>query len=339
MTSKTKPTDPYAKAGVNIKKGNELVESIKASVNRTHDRRVLGGIGGFAGLFQLGSRYKNPILVGCTDGVGTKVALSQAHNTMHLIGQDLVAMCVNDMVTCGAEPLFFLDYFAASKLEPKSTAKIIKGIANACEKSSCALLGGETAEMPGHYAKDNFDLAGFSVGVVEKTKLIDGKSIKSGHILLGVESSGPHSNGYSLIRSILKKHTAPDSIMRTLLKPTHLYPTPILELIKKTNVKGMAHITGGGLTENIPRILKKGLIADVNLSSWKFPKAFQWLQEKGKISQSDMLRIFNCGIGMVCILDKVEVEKAKKILSRHKLRTFEVGSIVKGSLKEQIQYN
>ena len=301
MTSKTKPTDPYAKAGVNIQKGNELVESIKASVNRTHDRRVLGGIGGFAGLFQLGSRYKNPILVGCTDGVGTKVALSQAHNTMHLIGQDLVAMCVNDMVTCGAEPLFFLDYFAASKLEPKSTAKIVKGIANACEKSSCALLGGETAEMPGHYAKDNFDLAGFSVGVVEKTKLIDGKGIKSGHVLLGVESSGPHSNGYSLIRSILKKHTAPDSIMRTLLKPTHLYPTPILELIKKTNVKGMAHITGGGLTENIPRILKKGLIADVNLSSWKFPKAFQWLQEKGKISQSDMLRIFNCGIGMVCI--------------------------------------
>lgn len=339
MTSKTKPTDPYAKAGVNIKKGNELVESIKASVNRTHDHRVLGGIGGFAGLFQLGSKYKNPILVGCTDGVGTKVALSQAHNTIHLIGQDLVAMCVNDMVTCGAEPLFFLDYFAASKLEPKSTAKIIKGIANACEKSSCALLGGETAEMPGHYAKDNFDLAGFSVGVVEKTKLIDGKGIKSGHVLLGVESSGPHSNGYSLIRSILKKHTAPDSIMRTLLKPTHLYPATILELIKKTNVKGMAHITGGGLTENIPRILKKGLIADVNLSSWKFPKAFQWLQEKGKISQSDMLRIFNCGIGMVCILDKAEVEKAKKILSRHKLRTFEVGSIVKGSLKEQIQYN
>ena len=339
MTSKTKPTDPYAKAGVNIEKGNELVESIKASVNRTHDRRVLGGIGGFAGLFQLGSKYKNPILVGCTDGVGTKVALSQAHNTMHLIGQDLVAMCVNDMVTCGAEPLFFLDYFAASKLEPKSTAKIVKGIASACEKSSCALLGGETAEMPGHYAKDNFDLAGFSVGVVEKTKLIDGKSIKSGHVLLGVESSGPHSNGYSLIRSILKKHRASDPIMRTLLKPTHLYPTPILELIKKTNVKGMAHITGGGLTENIPRILKKGLIADVNLSSWKFPKAFQWLQEKGKISQSDMLRIFNCGIGMVCILDKAEVEKAKKVLSAHKLRTFEIGSIIKGSLKEQIQYN
>ena len=339
MTSKTKPTDPYAKAGVNIETGNELVESIKASVNATHDRRVLGGIGGFAGLFQLGSKYKNPILVGCTDGVGTKVALSQAHNKTHLIGQDLVAMCVNDMVTCGADPLFFLDYFAASKLDPKSTAQIVKGIAKACMKSNCALLGGETAEMPGHYAKNNFDLAGFSVGVVEKKELIDGKGIKPGHVLLGIESSGPHSNGYSLIRAILKKHKAPDSIMRTLLKPTHLYPAPVLELIKKINVKGMAHITGGGLTENIPRILKKDLIANVELSSWKFPKAFLWLQEKGKISTEDMLRIFNCGIGMVCILNKKEVSKAQKILSSYKLRSFEIGSITKGNLEGRIQYN
>ena len=339
MTTKTKPTDPYAKAGVNIEKGNELVHSIKASVNKTHDRRVLGGIGGFAGLFQLGSKYKNPVLVGCTDGVGTKVALSQAHDKTHLTGQDLVAMCVNDMVTCGAEPLFFLDYFAASKLEPKSTAKIVKGIANACKKSNCALLGGETAEMPGHYAKNNFDLAGFSVGVVEKENVIDGKKIKSGHILLGVESSGPHSNGYSLIRSILKKHKAPKAIMQVLLKPTHLYPAPVLELIKKTNVKGMAHITGGGLTENIPRILRKGLVADIDLSTWKFPKAFLWLQEKGKISTSDMLRIFNCGIGMVCVLDKKEILKAQKILSAHKLRSFEIGKIIKGSLHERIQYN
>ena len=338
MTSKTKPTDPYANAGVNIKKGNELVESIKASVNATHDPRVLGGIGGFAGLFQLGSKYKNPVLVGCTDGVGTKVALSQAHNKIHLIGQDLVAMCVNDMITCGAEPLFFLDYFAASKLEPKVTAKIVKGIANACKKSNCALLGGETAEMPGHYVKDNFDLAGFSVGVVEKKSLINGKDIKPGHILLGIESSGPHSNGYSLIRSVLKKHKAPDSIMRVLLKPTLLYTGPVLELIKKTNVKGMAHITGGGLTENIPRILKKGLVAKIDLSTWNFPKAFQWLQAKGKISQSDMLRIFNCGIGMVCVLDKADVPKAQKILSAHKLRSYEIGCITKGDLKEQIHY-
>ena len=333
MTSKTKPMDPYAKAGVNIVKGNELVKSIKASVNATHDKRVLGGIGGFAGLFQLGTKYKNPILVGCTDGVGTKVALSQRHNKLHLTGQDLVAMCVNDMITCGAEPLFFLDYFATSKLEPKSTAKIVKGIAKACKKSNCALLGGETAEMPGHYLKNNFDLAGFSVGVLEKTKLIDGKSIKPGNILLGIESSGPHSNGYSLIRSIIKKHKAPDSILQALLKPTHLYPAPILELIKKINVKGIAHITGGGLTENIPRILRSGLVAKVNLLSWKFPKVFKWLQEKGEISQADMLRIFNCGIGMVCIIDHTDLAKAQKVLSNHKLRTFEIGSIIKGNLK------
>ena len=340
MTSKTKPTDPYAKAGVNIEKGNELVKSIKASVNATHDKRVLGGIGGFAGLFELGSKYKNPVLVGCTDGVGTKVALSQTHNKIHLIGQDLVAMCVNDMITCGAEPLFFLDYFAASKLEPKSTAKIVKGIAKACKKSNCALLGGETAEMPGHYAKNNFDLAGFSVGVVEKSRLIDGKSIKSGNILLGIESSGPHSNGFSLIRSIIKKHQPPDSILQVLLKPTHLYNLPILELIKKINVKGMAHITGGGLTENIPRILRGELVANVNLSSWQLPKAFKWLQEKGRISQAEMLRIFNCGIGMVCIIDQADLLKAQKVLSNHKLRTFEIGSIVKGNYKEkeQIQY-
>ena len=338
MTSKTKPTDPYAKAGVNIEKGNKLVKSIKASVNATHDKRVLGGIGGFAGLFQLGSKYKNPILVGCTDGVGTKVSLSQAHNKIHLTGQDLVAMCVNDMITCGAEPLFFLDYFAASKLEPRSTAKIVKGIAKACKKSNCALLGGETAEMPGHYAKNNFDLAGFSVGVVEKSRLIDGKSIKPGNILLGIESSGPHSNGYSLIRSIIKKHQPPDSILQALLKPTHLYTLPILELIKKINVKGMAHITGGGLTENIPRILKSELVANVNLSSWQLPKAFKWLQEKGRISQAEMLRIFNCGIGMVCIIDQADLVKAQNVLSNHKLRTFEIGSIIKGNLKEQIQY-
>ena len=338
MTSKTKPTDPYAKAGVNIEKGNELVKSIKASVNATHDKRVLGGIGGFAGLFQLGSKYKNPVLVGCTDGVGTKVALSQTHNKIHRIGQDLVAMCVNDMITCGAEPLFFLDYFAASKLEPKSTAKIVKGIAKACKKSNCALLGGETAEMPGHYAKNNFDLAGFSVGVVEKSRLIDGKSIKSGNILLGIESSGPHSNGFSLIRSIIKKHQPPDAILQVLLKPTHLYNLPILELIKKINVKGMAHITGGGLTENIPRILRGELVANVNLSSWQLPKAFKWLQEKGRISQAEMLRIFNCGIGMVCIIDQADLLKAQKVLSNHKLRTFEIGSIIKGNFKEQIQY-
>ena len=261
MTNKLKPTDPYAAAGVNIEAGNTFVDSIKKSVNATHDKRVLGGIGGFAGLFQLGGKYKNPVLVGCTDGVGTKVALSQANNKTDSIGQDLVAMCVNDMVTCGAEPLFFLDYFAASKLVPKSHAQIVKSIAKACKLSNCALLGGETAEMPGHYVGNNYDLAGFSVGVVEKAKLIDGKKIKAGQVLLAIESSGPHSNGYSLIRSIVKRKKPPQSIVNALLKPTHLYPTAIKELTSKIDVKGMAHITGGGLTENIPRIQRHALDA------------------------------------------------------------------------------
>ena len=338
MTNKLKPTDPYAAAGVNIEAGNTFVESIKKSVNATHDKRVLGGIGGFAGLFQLGNKYKNPVLVGCTDGVGTKVALSQSNNKANLIGQDLVAMCVNDMVTCGAEPLFFLDYFAASKLEPKSHAQIVKSIAKACMLSNCALLGGETAEMPGHYVGKNYDLAGFSVGVVEKSKLIDGKKIKSGQVLLGIESSGPHSNGYSLIRAIVKKKKPPQSIVNALLKPTHLYPTAIKELTKKIDVKGMAHITGGGLTENIPRILKNGLLAKIDLGAWKFPKIFQWLQDSGKISQMDMLKIFNCGVGMVCVLDSKDVIKAQKILKTNGFKSFFIGSINKSKSDSKIEY-
>jgi len=338
MTNKLKPIDPYAAAGVDIEIGNALIESIKDSVNATHDKRVLGGIGGFAGLFELGNKYKNPVLVGCTDGVGTKVALSQANNKISSIGQDLVAMCVNDMVTCGADPLFFLDYFAASKLEPKSTAKIIKGIANACKLSNCALLGGETAEMPGHYAGENFDLAGFSVGVVEKSQLIDGKKIKAGQVLLAIESSGPHSNGYSLIRAIIKKKKPSQSIVNALLKPTHLYPSAIKELIKKIDVKGMAHITGGGLTENIPRIIKKGMLAEINLSSWKFPKIFQWLQDSGKISQMDMLRIFNCGVGMICVLDQKDISKAQAILKGYKFKSFPIGLIKKSNSPTQIEF-
>ena len=253
-------------------------------------------------------------------------------------GQDLVAMCVNDMVTCGAEPLFFLDYFAASKLEPKSHAQIVKSIAKACSLSSCALLGGETAEMPGHYVGKNYDLAGFSVGVVEKSKLIDGKKIKSGQVLLGIESSGPHSNGYSLIRAIVKKKKPPQSIVNALLKPTHLYPTAIKELTKKIDVKGISHITDGGLTENIPRILKNGLLAKIDLGAWKFPKIFQWLQDSGKISQMDMLKIFNCGVGMVCVLDPKDVIKAQKILKTNGFKSFLIGSINKSKSDSKIEY-
>ena len=335
MTSKTKPTDPYAKAGVNIEKGNELVESIKASVNATHDRRVLGGIGGFAGLFQLGSKYKNPVLVGCTDGVGTKVALSQAYNKTHLTGQDLVAMCVNDMVTCGAKPLFFLDYFAASKLEPKVTAKIVKGIANACKKSNCALLGGETAEMPGHYAKDNFDLAGFSVGVVEKTSLIDGKGIKPGHVLLGIESSGPHSNGYSLIRKVLEiTGTDPstyelggEKLIDLLMAPTKIYVKSLLDLISQSPVHAIAHITGGGLLENIPRVLPENATAVIDTNAWQRPIVFDWLQEQGNIDALEMYRTLNCGVGMVICVPADAEQKTLDILRSNGEHAFVLGTI------------
>ena len=233
MTNKSNPNDPYAKAGVNIDDGNTLIKLIKSSVNDTHNKSVMGGIGGFAGLYELNHQLKKPMLVACTDGVGTKVSLSKKYNTLGSVGQDLVAMCVNDMASCGATPLFFLDYFASSKLELKETATIIKGIAKACKKTNMALLGGETAEMPGHYTKGNFDLAGFAVGVVDKSKIISGKKIKTNHVILGIESSGPHSNGYSLIRKILSRHKPPSSVLKTLLKPTYLYTSLVNDVVKK----------------------------------------------------------------------------------------------------------
>ena len=340
MTNKSNPNDPYAKAGVNIDDGNALVKLIKSSVNATHNKSVIGGIGGFAGLYELNHQLKKPTLVACTDGVGTKVTLSKKYNTLGSVGQDLVAMCVNDMASCGATPLFFLDYFASSKLELKETATIIKGIAKACKKTNMALLGGETAEMPGHYTKGNFDLAGFAVGVVDKSKIISGKKIKNNHIILGIESSGPHSNGYSLIRKILSRHKPSPSVLKTLLKPTHLY-TPLVNDVVKKNIKvsGIANITGGGITENIPRIIPKHLAADIDLNGWKFPKAFQWLQEKGKISNEDMLRIFNCGIGLAIILPLSEVKSLKNLASKYKFKTHRIGKIVKRTQGELTYLN
>jgi len=340
MTSKSNPNDPYAKAGVNIDDGNALVKLIKSSVNATHNRSVMGGIGGFAGLYELNHQLKKPTLVACTDGVGTKVTLSKKYNTLGSVGQDLVAMCVNDMAACGATPLFFLDYFASSKLELKETAKIIKGVAKACKKTNMALLGGETAEMPGHYTKGNFDLAGFAVGVVDKSKIISGKKIKTNHVILGIESSGPHSNGYSLIRKILSRHKPPSSVLKTLLKPTHLYTSLVNDVVKKNiEVSGIANITGGGITENIPRIIPKHLAADIDLNGWKFPRAFQWLQEKGKISNEDMLRIFNCGIGLAIILPLSEVKLLKNLASKYKFKTHQIGKIVKRTQGELTYLN
>ena len=329
MTNKSNSNDPYAKAGVNIDDGNALIKLIKSSVNATHNKSVMGSIGGFAGLYELNHRLKKPTLVACTDGVGTKVTLSKKYNTLGSVGQDLVAMCVNDMASCGATPLFFLDYFASSKLELKETATIIKGIAKACKKTNMALLGGETAEMPGHYTKGNFDLAGFAVGVVDKSKIISGKKIKTNHVILGIESSGPHSNGYSLIRKILSLHKPPPSVLKTLLKPTYLYTSLVNDVVKKNvKVSGIANITGGGITENIPRIIPKHHAADIDLNGWKFPKAFQWLKEKGKISNEDMLRIFNCGIGLAIILPLSEVKLLKNLTSKYKFKTHQIGKIV-----------
>ncbi len=340
MTNKSNPNDPYAKAGVNIDDGNALIKLIKSSVNATHNKSVMGGIGGFAGLYELNHQLNKPTLVACTDGVGTKVTLSKKYNTLGSVGQDLVAMCVNDMASCGATPLFFLDYFASSKLELMETATVIKGIAKACKKTNMALLGGETAEMPGHYTKGNFDLAGFAVGLVDKSKIISGKKIKTNHVILGIESSGPHSNGYSLIRKILSRHKPPSSVLKMLLKPTHLYTSLVSDVVKKNiKVSGIANITGGGITENIPRIIPKHLAADIDLNGWKFPKAFQWLQEKGKISNEDMLRIFNCGIGLAIILPLSEVKSLENLASKYKFKTHRIGKIVKRTQGELTYLN
>ena len=329
MTKKRNTTDAYAKAGVDINAGNELVKKISASVKETHNPNVIKNFGGFAGLYKIPNNLKSPMLVACTDGVGTKVALAQQYNKLQDIGQDLVAMCINDMVTMGAKPLYFLDYYATSKLEVNEAALVIKSIAKACKKINCALLGGETAEMPGHYRKGQFDLAGFATGIVEKDKVIDGKRIKPGYSIIALESSGPHSNGYSLIRKILKKHMPSKQILNSLLAPTLLYPTLLEKIIRRDLVAGMANITGGGLTENIPRAFSEKLMASIDLSTWRLPVCFQWLQEKGRLTNDEILRTFNCGIGMVLFINPVFEERVLSILKKEHLYAFKIGQILK----------
>ncbi len=272
MTKDILENDPYKKAGVDIEAGDLLVKKIKKIVKRTHINGVLGGIGGFAGMFELSKSYKNPVLVACTDGVGTKVNLAAQNNNLNIIGQDLVAMCVNDMITCGASPLFFLDYYGTSKLKIDEAAIIIESISNACIESNCALLGGETAEMPNHYKGRNFDLAGFSVGCVDKDKIIDGSDISEDDDLIGINSSGPHSNGYSLIRKIINESNEEDNqkkeIIDQALKPTFLYPKLITNILDEFKLNGMAHITGGGITENVPRIIPKNLSVEIYKNSY-----------------------------------------------------------------------
>ena len=323
--------DPYKKAGVDIKAGNDLVNKIKGDVAKTFDKNVLGDIGSFSGFYSLPKGFKNPVLGACTDGVGTKVALAQSNSSLGTIGQDLVAMCVNDMVTSGAQPLFFLDYYATSKLNVTETASVIKGIAKACKKSNCSLIGGETAEMPNHYVGKNFDLAGFSVGIVEKRLIIDTLNVKKNHLIVGIESSGAHSNGFSLINKLIKElrsKSERERLIKLALKPTHLYTAVILDLLKKVKVKSIANITGGGLLENIPRSIPKNLSSEIYLDNWKLPTLFRTLQGLGNIQINDMLRIFNCGIGMTVIIDPKDLNTTMKVISQHKFKSYMIGKVV-----------
>ncbi len=308
----------YRDAGVDIDAGDQLVENIKPYAKRTMRPEVLSGIGGFGGLVEISKKYKEPVLVSGTDGVGTKLKLAFELNRHDTVGIDLVAMSVNDILVQGAEPLFFLDYFACGKLDVAAATEVIKGIAKGCEDSGCALIGGETAEMPGMYPVGEYDLAGFAVGVVEKSKIITGDTIVPGDVVLGLASNGAHSNGYSLVRKIIER-SAPDldaafdgerSLADCIMAPTRLYVKPLLALMQAINVKGMAHITGGGITENVPRVLPANVVADIDAASWQMPKLFRWLQEGGNVEAQEMYRTFNCGIGMVVVVAAADADAA-----------------------------
>jgi phosphoribosylformylglycinamidine cyclo-ligase len=326
----------YKSAGVDIEAGSELVERIKPIAARTRTAGVLAGLGGFGSLFELPlDRYKNPILVSGTDGVGTKLKLAIESGIHNTVGIDLVAMCVNDIIVQGAEPLFFLDYFATGKLNVDTAAAVIEGIGAGCELAGAALVGGETAEMPGMYADGEYDLAGFCVGIVEKSKVIDGSKVRAGDKLIGIASSGPHSNGYSLIRKILEhsKATLSDSfegntLGKVLLEPTRIYVKPLLSLIEQVPVHGLAHITGGGITENLPRVLPKGISAHIKLTAWEFPAIFKWLQQQGKVSQADILTTFNCGVGMIVVVPAEEENAALRTLEKLGETAFPIGELV-----------
>jgi phosphoribosylformylglycinamidine cyclo-ligase len=324
----------YRDAGVDIEAGDALVEQIKPFAKRTMRPEVLGGIGGFGSLFAVPQKFKEPILVSGTDGVGTKLKLAFELNKHDTVGIDLVAMSVNDILVQGAEPLFFLDYFACGKLEVGVAAQVIKGIAEGCEQSGCALVGGETAEMPGMYPAGEYDLAGFAVGCADKSKLIDGTTIAAGDVVLGLASSGAHSNGYSLIRKLIEKSGIDfesdfhgRKFKDVVMEPTRIYVKSLLKLIEALPVKGMAHITGGGITENIPRVLPAGLTAEIRADGWQLPPLFQWLQAQGNIVPSELYKTFNCGIGMAVIVAKEHAAQAKQLLEASGETVFEIGHI------------
>ena len=325
----------YRDAGVDIDAGDQLVENIKPFAKRTLRPEVLGGLGGFGALVEISKKYQNPVLVSGTDGVGTKLKLAFEWDIHHTVGIDLVAMSVNDILVQGAEPLFFLDYFACGKLDVARATDVIKGIAEGCEQSGCALIGGETAEMPGMYPEGEYDLAGFAVGVVEKSKVINGRSIRPGDVVLGLASNGAHSNGYSLIRKIIERSN-PDldaefdggqTLRQAVIAPTRLYVKPILAALEKFEIKGMAHITGGGLTENIPRVLPENCVAQIDAQSWPLPKLFQWLQQAGNVERQEMYRTFNCGIGMAVIVPAEQADAAQAFLAEQGETVYRLGTI------------
>jgi phosphoribosylformylglycinamidine cyclo-ligase len=325
----------YRDAGVDIDAGDALVDRIKPLAKKTMREGVLAGIGGFGALFEVPKRYKEPVLVSGTDGVGTKLRLAFEWNRHDTIGQDLVAMSVNDILVQGAEPLFFLDYFACGKLTVDTAATVVGGIAQGCEISGCALIGGETAEMPGMYPPGEYDLAGFAVGAVEKSKIITGATIVPGDTILAIGSSGAHSNGYSLVRKIIERAGAKPSddlggrpLGDVVMAPTQIYVKPLLKLISEIDVKGMAHITGGGLVDNVPRVLPENTQAVLHRDSWQMPELFRWLQMKGGVADAEMVRVFNCGIGMVVIVSPANADAAIKSLTAQGLTAWTVGEVV-----------
>ena len=334
----TEPTSlTYRDAGVDIDAGNALVDRIKPLVAATRRPGVLSGIGGFGGLFELPDGYRRPVLVSGTDGVGTKLKLALATGRHDGIGIDLVAMCVNDVVVQGAEPLFFLDYYATGQLDVDRATDVVAGIAEGCRRAGAALIGGETAELPGMYQDEDYDLAGFCVGLVEYDRIIDGSRIAPGDALIGIGSSGPHSNGYSLIRRVIDHAGAnlsdplgESTLGESLLAPTRIYVKPLLALIEAIDVRGLAHITGGGLPENLPRVLPEGCHAVVDTDSWTLPEVFAWLAEKGGIARDELFRTFNCGIGMVVVVPSQAAEAAVEILTSHGETAWVAGHVADG---------
>lgn len=349
MTS-TSPVHPpltYRDAGVDIDAGNAVVERIKPLVKRTFRPEVMGGLGGFGALFDLAGRYREPVLVSGTDGVGTKLKLAQQLGRHDSIGIDLVAMCVNDVLVQGAEPLFFLDYFATGKLDVDTTVAVVGGIARGCELAGCALIGGETAEMPDMYPPGEYDLAGFTVAAVEKSQLLDGSRVAAGDVLVGLASSGPHSNGYSLIRRILARSAASlqqdldgRALGEALMAPTTIYVKPVLELLRRhgaDGLHGMAHVTGGGLTENIIRVVPAGLGLDIDATAWPLPPVFQWLRTAGALADAEMWRTFNCGIGFVLIVPPEHLAAVETDLEALALAHWRIGEVVPAGDGERVR--